>query len=113
VRKLTKEDIPMIVDTFAKTNWPKSPSLFEQYLKEQSNGERIVWLAFAESPETSIEPEKILEPDWLLCPSLHDDSFAGYVTLKWNSLYQPFRELNIPEIMDLNVLPQFRELGAG
>jgi GNAT superfamily N-acetyltransferase len=39
--------------------------------------------------------------------------FAGYVTLKWHSHYEPFANANIPEIMDLNVLPPFRKAGVG
>ena len=38
---------------------------------------------------------------------------AGYVTLKWNSRYEPFRVKNIPEIIDLKVFPQFRSQGIG
>lgn len=35
------------------------------------------------------------------------------MTLNLNSSYLPFREQNIPEIMDLNVLPQYRKKGVG
>ncbi len=41
------------------------------------------------------------------------DEFAGYITLKWQSGYPSFKEQNIPEIMDLNVLPDFRKVGIG
>lgn len=41
------------------------------------------------------------------------DEFAGYVTLKWRSSYPFFKEQNIPEIMDLNVLPSFKKMGIG
>jgi ribosomal protein S18 acetylase RimI-like enzyme len=37
--------------------------------------------------------------------------FAGYVTVVWVSGYRPFAEAGIPEIQDLNVLPQFRRRG--
>jgi GNAT superfamily N-acetyltransferase len=37
--------------------------------------------------------------------------FAGYVTVVWVSDYRPFAEAGIPEIQDLNVLPQFRRRG--
>lgn len=33
--------------------------------------------------------------------------------MKWQSEYAPFREKQIPEIMDLNVLPPFRNQGIG
>ena len=35
------------------------------------------------------------------------------MTLKWSSYYQPFKEQGIPEIMDLNVLPPYRNKGIG
>lgn len=89
IRKLTKEDIPMIVASFAALHWPKPSSTFEKYLQEQQAGIRIMWLAFDET------------------------QFAGYVTLTKESLYSPFKEANIPEIMDLNVLPPFRNRGIG
>lgn len=41
------------------------------------------------------------------------NQFAGYVTLKWQSQYPSFKAENIPEIMDLNVLPAFRKMGIG
>jgi ribosomal protein S18 acetylase RimI-like enzyme len=39
--------------------------------------------------------------------------FAGYVTIRWQSDYAPFREQSIPEIADFNVLPPFRRRGIG
>ena len=89
IRQLSAFDIPIIVDAFQKVDWSKPPALFEQYLSEQAANERLIWLAFVQ------------------------EHFAGYVTLKWQSLYQSFRDQNIPEIMDLNVLPSYRKLGIG
>jgi ribosomal protein S18 acetylase RimI-like enzyme len=39
--------------------------------------------------------------------------FAGYLTICWTSNYEPFRAEHIPEIVDFNVLPEFRRLGIG
>ena len=64
---------------FQKANWPKSAFIFENYLKEQLVGARLVWVAYV------------------------DNQFAGYVTLKWQSEYKPFASDHIPEIMDLNL----------
>jgi ribosomal protein S18 acetylase RimI-like enzyme len=36
---------------------------------------------------------------------------AGYVTLLWDSDYPGIAGLGVPEIKDLNVLPQFRRRG--
>jgi len=89
LRFLSANDIDMIVTNFAAVQWPKPRSNFEQYLHEQESGHRKIWLAF------------------------NNDKFAGYVTLNWQSQYKLFREKNIPEIMDLNVLPDFRNNGIG
>lgn len=89
IRPLAQSDIPMIVTKFAEHNWPKPSSIFETYLQEQHSSERLIWVAHVK------------------------DQFAGYITLKWQSNYQPFRINQIPEIMDLNVLPPFRNVGIG
>ncbi len=89
IRQLSSDDIPIIVDAFQNANWPKPASIFEDYLKEQENGERIIWLSFLE------------------------DKFAGYITLKFHSKYPSFLEKNIPEISDFNVLPKYRNKGIG
>ena len=89
IRAINASDIPMIVREFECFQWPKPASTFETYCKEQSQQERLTWLAF------------------------YQDDFAGYVTLKWTSLYQPFERANIPEIMDLNVLPPYQKKGIG
>src|SRR5882757_9864952 len=89
VRPLIQSDIPVIVTSFAEHNWPKPQSTFEKYLQEQQAGERLIWVAYVKN------------------------QFAGYITLKWQSNYQPFQMHQIPEIMDLNVLPPFRNVGVG
>lgn len=89
IRRLSSTDIPTIVTEFKNANWLKPASIFKNYLKEQENGERIIWLSFLE------------------------DKFAGYITLKWKSKYPSFLEKNIPEINDFNVLPDYRNQGIG
>ena len=89
IRLLIIEDIVAIPEAFNQIGWNKPASLFEEYLKEQAAGERIVWVAYVQ------------------------DEFAGYLTLKWQSQYPPFKEQNIPEVMDLNVLPVYRKMGIG
>jgi|GEM_PF-152303 len=88
-RPLSQADIPLMVAAFVHIGWTKPASLYEQYLEEQEKNHRCVWVAFQEGV------------------------FAGYVTLKWHSEYPSFREKNIPEISDLNVLPFFRQRGIG
>lgn len=89
IRHLEAGDIPSIADAFAALGWDKPASQYEGYLAEQNTGERPVLVA------------------------LLDGVFAGYVTVKWRSYYQAFADANIPEIMDFNVLPQFRRRGIG
>ena len=89
IRPLIEKDIAAISGAFNQISWNKPASLFEGYLKEQEAGERLVWVAYFKG------------------------EFAGYVTLKWQSQYPSFKAENIPEIMDLNVLPVYRKIGIG
>jgi GNAT superfamily N-acetyltransferase len=89
IRPLEKKDVKVIVSSFSQIGWNKPTSLFEAYLNEVALGERLAWVTY-----------------------IHDQ-FAGYVTLKWHSHYASFKEQNIPEIVDLNVLPHFRNKGIG
>jgi len=90
IKLLESDDINIIVKAFVESNWIEKPSsLFHKYLDEQNKNERIVWLSY------------------------YEDKFDGYITLKWQSEYLLFKERNIPEIKDLNVLPQYRCRGVG
>lgn len=89
IRAIQESDISLIVSEFERFQWSKPASTFEGYCKEQSKQERLIWLAF------------------------YQEAFAGYVTLKWQSYYQPFNQSKIPEIMDLNVLPPYQKKGIG
>lgn len=90
IRKFQSSDIKIIVEAFAKSNWTeKSTFLLEQYRIEQDEKKRIIFVAYL------------------------NGQFAGYITLKWVSQYQCFKNNHIPEIMDLNVLPTFRKVGIG
>lgn len=62
---------------------------FERCLEEQRAGNRVIFIA-----ENSGRP-------------------IGYVQMVWQPLYQPFRKLGIPEIQDLNVIPDMRRQGTG
>ena len=90
IKKLEGGDVSVIVESFKKSGWVQKPvSIFEKYLVEQNNKERVVWLAYI------------------------NNFFAGYVTLKWESRYDYFKNNKIPEIMDLNVLAKYRKFGIG
>ena len=89
IRLLESADIPQIARAFEKLGWHKPASQYEHYLMEQTFDVRDVYVAFVE------------------------DQFAGYLTICWNSTYPPFQEAEIPEIVDFNVLPEFRRQGIG
>jgi GNAT superfamily N-acetyltransferase len=81
------EEIPR---AFAPVGWPgKDARLYKRYLAEQGDGTRVGLVASA------------------------DAECLGYVTVAWDSGYLPFRDAGIPEISDLNVLPQFRRQHVG
>lgn len=89
IRELEERDIEPIVSAFQEIGWNKPAALYELYLSEQDRDLRVVLVAFV------------------------DDTFAGYVTIQWESGYAPFQEAGIPEIKDFNVLPVFRRQGIG
>ena len=89
IRLLEQADISKIAAAFQQLGWDKPASQYEQYFRAQTLKLRVVYVAFV------------------------DGEFAGYLTICWTSTYPPFREAKIPEIVDLNVLPQFRRRGIG
>jgi GNAT superfamily N-acetyltransferase len=89
IRVLEASDISQITKAFAELGWNKPQSQYERYLIDQALEERDVYVAWVEG------------------------KFAGYLTICWKSTYEPFREKNIPEIVDFNVLPKFRRQGIG
>src|SRR5262245_44173947 len=86
---LEASDIKEIVSAFNYIGWNKPSSIYEAYLAEQLKGNRTVFIA------------------------KKDNKFRGYITIKWSSTYPEFFKNNIPEIADLNVLPDCRSQGIG
>ncbi|MBX3710298.1 MAG: GNAT family N-acetyltransferase [Gammaproteobacteria bacterium] len=89
IETLHQSDLDEIVSAFEKIKWHKPKDIYEAYLKEQASGHRSVLIV------------------------REDGKFCGYVTLKLVSDYPFFAERNIPEIADLNVLPQYQKKGIG
>ena len=89
IQILKQSDIQPISDAFARLGWQKLASQYERYLAEQAAGDRVVFVARV------------------------DQIFAAYVTICWESPYPFFWQQGIPEIVDLNVLPNFRRRGIG
>lgn len=86
---LKESDLDEIAAAFRALGWDKPRLQYETYLREQAAGYRSVIVAREEG------------------------RFAGYVTVVWDSLYPEFRTIGAPEIVDLNVLPDFRRRGLG
>ena len=87
IRPLRVEDPPVLAAAFDEIGWNKPESQYRRYLDEQDAGTRNVLIATV------------------------DSEFAGYVTVRWVSPYEPFE--GIPEVQDFNVLPKFRRRGIG
>ena len=89
IRRLESADIPEIAEAFQQLGWHKPASQYERYLMEQNLDIRVVFVAIVEG------------------------KFTGYLTICWTSSYEPFKKENIPEIVDFNVLPEYRRQGIG
>src|SRR5262245_37351198 len=90
IRRIRSGDAASMCKAFEAIGWrSKSVDLFERYRKEQAQGQREVILAFLRS------------------------AFAGYVTVNWTPTYGPLAVSGVPELQDLNVLPEFRRRGIG
>jgi ribosomal protein S18 acetylase RimI-like enzyme len=89
IREMSAEDCAIISKAFTDQGWNKPQSQYEGYFQEQTEGRRVVLVAEVEG------------------------TFAGYVTILWESYYPPFKEAGIPEIMDFNVLIKYRRQGIG
>lgn len=88
IRAITAEDAIAIADAFAKVGWAnKSVEQYLRYADLHAKDERQCWLAFA------------------------DGRFAGYLCIVWTPTYKPLADNGIPEIQDMNVLPDFRRRG--
>lgn len=87
IKDLEVEDINSIVTAFANIDWQKPFSTFQKYYDEQEKNERKIWVVYI------------------------GDEIAAYCTLKYSSDYYYFLAKNIPEVKDLNVLPQYRNQG--
>lgn len=82
------DDPSRIAAAFAKIGWNKTEEQYSRYYEESQSGERDVLVA-------TINGE-----------------FAGYGTIVWEPDYCSFRQNGIPEIQDLNVLPEQRRKGV-
>ncbi|MEO8179011.1 MAG: GNAT family N-acetyltransferase [Deltaproteobacteria bacterium] len=87
LRPLLERDAPIISQAFADIGWNRPVYQYEQYIAEQQQSIRQCWVA------------------------LLDGRFTAYVTLHWNPLYSGIAGKGVPEIQDLNVLPNYQRQG--
>lgn len=89
IRELIEADCDLISAAFSQQGWNKPAAQYQKYWRESQQGSRLVLVAE------------------------FDQVFAGYVTIVWESDYPPFRETQIPEIVDFNVLFKYQQRGVG
>ena len=90
LRDLEENDCSVIPEAFKAQGWQsKSNALYREYFQQQSKSLRDMIIAEKES------------------------HFVGYLTIRWQSNYPFFRERNIPEIVDFNVLKKYQRQQIG
>lgn len=89
IRSLTAEDCAPVSQAFTEQGWHKPIEQYQRYFQESLDGKREVLIAESAG------------------------HFAGYITIVWESEYAPFREAEIPEIVDFNVLKKYQRHGIG
>lgn len=88
IRSMKQEDIEAFSDGFTAQGWHAKPEVHEQYLKEQADGTRYVFVAE------------------------YCGETAGYTTMVPLASGGPFKG-KYPEIVDFNVLQKFQRKGIG
>jgi GNAT superfamily N-acetyltransferase len=112
LRPMTAADAEPVSAAFAAIGWDKPASQYTRYVQEAEAGTRVVLLAEVDAA-TGVDADEIdTEGDGADSARGKVGSvFAGYCTLVWDSDYEPFHEAGIPEVVDLNVLPDHRRHG--
>jgi len=88
IRTITDDDPGVLAHVFRGSPWDRGPGHFERRLSQHREGTRVVLVGFV------------------------DGRLSGHGSLVWQPEYPPFRESGVPEIQDLNVVPQFRRRGV-
>lgn len=87
ITQVSEEDIKILYDLARACNASQPDDYFERCLREQKDGARSVFMA------------------------QHGGIAAGFVTLNWRPSYALYKKLEIPELQDLNVVPELRQRG--
>jgi len=88
VSELAKDDPRRLYTAFVRPDWERPLAHFELLLAEHESGLRTVLVA------------KV------------DGQLVGHASIFWSPAYPYFRSHSIPEIQDLNVVPQLRRRGV-
>lgn len=89
IRPATNDDIPALYRVAEDMEAKHEKNYFERCLAEQADDNRVLFIAEG------------------------DGRMIGYVQLIWVPGYSTFRRLGMPEIQDLNVIPDWRGQGVG
>ena len=89
IRSMLPEDAKVYFDTYTSYNWHPQMETYENYYKEQQNGERLVFV-----------PE-------------YEGKVVGICTLVLHPSEGPWGGQNIPEIVDLGVFFHIHKIGIG
>ena len=86
---MLESDITEFPAEFEKQGWHKPIKQYQMYYNEQENGTRKLFVAEV------------------------DGNAAGYATLLSRDISPPFKDKNIPVIVDFNVLEKYQRNGVG
>lgn len=87
IRIASNDDLPILWEMALGMGVAKSDGYYDRSLEFQKMGTRLVFIGCVDGQD------------------------AGYCMLAWQPNYAFYRKMDIPEIQDLNVLPEFRRLG--
>lgn len=90
IRKVIPEDLAALYGIAAAMKTAHEDRYYERCLEEQAAGRRDIIVAADEG-----------------------GALLGYAQINWQPVYAPFRRLGMPEVQDLNVIPQARRQGIG
>lgn len=89
IRKMLSIDIVKFPEEFTAQGWNKPVEQFQMYFEEQEKGLRQIFVATV------------------------NDNVAGYATLLPHDTSGPFKDKDIPVIVDFNVLEKYQKNGVG
>ena len=89
IRQMLRSDVSEFPTEFKKQGWNKPVEQYQKYYEKQENGTRKIFVAEV------------------------NGSAAGYATLLDCDSSGPFKNKNIPVIVDFNVLKKYQRMGVG